>query len=133
MQDLFEKATKTKLRWSSPNGDLSVEELWELPLSTTKPNRANLNDVAKAASRQLKAEGEEDFVNPRVSANDTLELKLEIVKYIIGVKQAENAAVAQEAAKKEQKAKILDIISRKQDAALEGKPLDELLAMVGAL
>lgn len=130
---MFEKAVRLKYRFRSPAGDLSVEDLFDLPLTSAKPNQANLNNIAKDISRQLKAEGEEDFVNPKAAGNAELQEKLEIVKHIIQVRQAENEAARTESERKEKKARLLELIAKKQDQALEGKSLEELTEMVGAL
>lgn len=130
---MFEQALRLKLRFPSPQGALTTEDLWDLPLTSTRPNTANLNNIAKAVSRLLKAESEEDFVNPRSGANETLQLSLDIVKHIIAVRQAENEATRLRAERTEKKAKLLELIARKQDQALEGKPLEELQQMVASL
>jgi signal recognition particle subunit SEC65 len=130
---MFEQALRLKLRFPSPQGNLTVEDLWDLPLTSTRQNTANLNNIAKAVSRLLKAESEEDFVNPRSGANETLQLSLDIVKHIIAVRQAENEATRLRAERTEKKAKLLELIARKQDQALEGKPLEELQQMVASL
>lgn len=130
---MFEKASRIKLRFVSPQGNLSLEDLWELPLTSTRPNQANLNNIAKVISRQLKADSEEDFVNPKPGVNENLQLALDIVKHIIQVRQAENEAARVLADRKEKKAKLLELIARKQDQQLEGKPLEELQEMVAAL
>lgn len=130
---MFEQAVRSKLRFPTKQGQLSAEDLWDLPLTSTRDNVASLNAVAKEVSRQLKNEGEEDFVNPKGAVNDVLQLKLEIVKHVIQVRQAENEAARSAADKKEKKARLLELIARKQDQALEGKPLEELEAMVASL
>lgn len=130
---MFEKAVRLKLRFASPQGALSVEDLWDLPLTSIRVNVANLNNVAKEISRQLKNAGEEDFVAPKVGADEVLQLKLEIVKRVIFVRQEENAAERATAERKEKKEKLLELIARKQDQQLEGKPLEELQAMVESL
>lgn len=130
---MFEQALRLKLRFPSPQGALTTEDLWDLPLTSTRPNTANLNNIAKAVSRLLKAESEEDFVNPRSGVNETLQLSLDIVKHIIAVRQAENEATRLRAERTEKKAKLLELIARKQDQALEGKPLEELQQMVASL
>lgn len=130
---MFEKAARLKLRFVSPQGGLTTEDLWDLPLSSMRPNQANLNNIAKAISRQLKTENEEDFVNPKSGADEALQLALDIVKHVIQVRQAENEAARVLADRKEKKAKLLDLIAKKQDQALEGKPLEELQEMVAAL
>lgn len=130
---MFEKATRLKLRFTTPQGPLSVEDLWDLPLTSTSAQRANLNAIAKVISRALKAEAEEDFVNPQPKADDTLQLSLDIVKRIIQVRQAENETAANAASRKEQKARLLELIAHKKDRALEEKSVEELTAMVEAL
>lgn len=130
---MFEMAARLKLRFSSPQGPLTAEDLWDLPLTSTRLNQANLNNIAKGISRQLKAEGEEDFVNPKSGADAVLQVQLDIVKHIIGVKQAENAEAALLAQRRQKKDRIMEIIAKKQDQELEGKPLEELTAMMADL
>lgn len=130
---MFEKAVRLKMRFASPQGNLTVEDLWDLPLTSTRGNSANLNNVAKEISRQLKDAGEEDFVTQKVGADELLQLKMEIVKRVIQVRQDENAAGRAATERKERKEKLLELIARKQDQQLEGKPLEELQAMVEAL
>lgn len=130
---MFEKATRLKLRFSSPQGNLTAEDLWDLPLTTARSNQACLNNIAKGISRQLKADTEEDFVNPKSAGDETLQLALDIVKHVIQVRQTENEAARLLSERKDKKAKLLDLIARKQDQALEGKPLEELQEMVAAL
>lgn len=131
---MFEKASRLLLRFPSSQGALTVEDLWLLPLTATRAGKANLNDVAKEVARQLKSVTEEDFVNPReTAANETLTLMLDIVKHIIQVRQAENAAEVAASNRRAQKARIMELIAQKQDADLAGKSLEELTAMVSAL
>ncbi len=130
---MFEKCVRLKLRFPSPQGALTAEDLWDLPLTSTRLNQANLNNIAKGISRQLKAEGEEDFVNPKSGADTVLQVQLDIVKHIIEVKQAENAAERNLIERKQKKERIMEIIAKKQDQELEGKPLEELTAMVSDL
>jgi hypothetical protein len=130
---MFEKAIRLKLRFDSPQGSLSAEDLWDLPLTSTRANQANLNNIAKLISRKLKAEGEEDFVNPKSGADEVLQLQLDIVKHVIQTKQAENEAARAAADRKEKKERLLELIARKQDQQLEVKSLEELQAMVAGL
>lgn len=130
---MFEKANRLKLRFASPQGALTVEDLWDLPLTSTRANVANLNNIAKDVSRQLKHEGEEDFVNPKSGADEVLQLKLDVVKHVIGVRQAENEAARSLAERKEKKERLLELIAGKQDEQLKAKSVEELQAMVEAL
>lgn len=130
---MFERANRLKLRFESPQGALTAEDLWDLPLTSTRANVANLNNIAKEVSRQLKHAGEEDFVNPKSGADEILQLKLDIAKHIIAVRQTENEAVRTVAERKERKARLLELIARKQDEELGAKSTEELQAMVEAL
>lgn len=62
-----------------------------------------------------------------------LELKFNIVKHIIDVKVAELEARKDAAEKRAKKQKLMELISKKQDAELEGKSVDELMKELEAL
>ncbi|UZV39820.1 hypothetical protein [Xanthomonas virus PB119] len=130
--NIFERASKEALRFATPVGELTTEQLWKLPLTSTRGS--NLNDIAVSVNRDLKAQGEESFVdskpNPKVSL---LTLKLDVLKHIIAVKQAENAAAASERARKEQIAKIEEALTSKQDDALKGMTAEQLEAKLKEL
>ena len=130
---LFERAARLKLRFITPQGNLSAEDLWDIPLTTNRTNLANLNDIAKGVSRELKAQGEEEFVNPVSKVDEELQLKLDIVKHVIQVSQAENEAARALSERREKKARLLELIAKKQDQQLEAKSMEELQEMISAL
>lgn len=119
---MFDKATKLKLRFQTTKGSLTTEDLWDLPLS----GRASLDTLAKSLNKALKEDGEESFVSKPTTKNAKLSLQFDVVKHIIGVRIAEADASENSAKNKAEKDKILNIISRKQDAELEGKSVEEL-------
>ena len=127
---LFEQATRLKLRFDTPNGLLTVEDLWDLPLTSAR--RANLDDIAKGLNRAVKETEEESFVTPRAS-NTELGLKFEIVKHVIAAKMRENEAERTAADKKRQRERIMEIMAQKQDSELAGKSLEELQGLLAAL
>lgn len=127
---MFEQATRLKIRFETAKGSLTVEDLWDLPL--TSANRPNLNDIAKSLSRYLR-ENEEDFVGTASKADTAAQLKFAIVKHVIGVRIAENEAAKTAADRRETKTRIMALIAEKQDENLRGKSLDELQAMVATL
>lgn len=133
MNDIFEKASRLKLRFVGYGGTLSVEDLWDLPLQSN--TKANLDDIAKDLNRQVKeAEGETSFVKPtNNSLSEKLALSFEIVKHVIGVKVTERDARLEAAGRAEKKQKLLALIDNKQNQELEGKSLEELQKMVNDL
>jgi len=127
---MFEKAARLKLRFETTKGFVSIEDLWDLPLTG---NGANLDKIAIALSRQLKDSIDDSFVVKTEKPDSLLQLKFDIVKHIIDVRLAENEASKKRIEKKQQKEKILAIMSRKQDAALEGASLEDLQKMLADL
>jgi hypothetical protein len=133
--DHFEFASRNALRFSTPQGVLTVEDLWNLPLQTTKANRASLDDIGMCLVTRIKeASGTTSLVDEKASGPAPAdEVGLAIVKHIIGVKKAENAAAADKVKRAADKQRILELIGEKQDDELKGKTLDELKALAAAL
>ena len=128
---MFEKASRMKLRFPSPVGMLTVEDVWDLPLVSKKG--ANLDDMARYLNKELKNSDTESFVLKRTKPNEELSLKFEIVKHIIAVRLAENEAAENLQKAKEKKQQILGIIADKEAESLKGKSLDELKALLDSL
>jgi len=128
---MFEKSSRMKDRFETTKGNLTTEDLWDLPLTSARS--PNLDDIARDLHRQLKDSAEVSFVAPARKENDTLQRKFNIVKHIIEVRLAENAAAAEVRANKDKKARILEIIARKDDEELVGKSRDELIKLAESL
>lgn len=132
---LFETAARLKYRFPSIRGDLTVEQLFDLPL--LHPSTADLDSVARAINKELKGLTSESFVEVVTEAakraTTALSDKLEIVKYVIKVKQDEAKAVETARLKKAERQKILDIINAKKDAALSEASMEELEKRLAAL
>ena len=130
--NIFENATRRKFGFTSVVGVLTVTELWDLPLTSARG--ANLNDVAKAINRDLKMQEEDTFVSTSVNTKRAVdEQKLELVKYIIAVKQQENAQRIESAEKAKRKEQLLTLLAKKKDEILENKTLEEIQAEFDAL
>ena len=123
--DMFEKATREKLRFPY-KGMISVEDLWDVTVT-------ELDSIFKQLNSQVKMAQEESLLSIKSPEDEILRVKIEIVKHIVAVKLAEAEARKQEKTRKEEKQKILAIISEKQDQALHGKTVEELAAMLDAL
>lgn len=130
--NLFIIASRKKFRFASERGHLTVENLWDLPL--TSKNGFNLNAVAITVNAELKSLAEESFVetstNPR---RKDLENMLEIVKYVISVKQEEAKEATERVAKQALKRKLQEAIEAKEGEALQNASLEDLQAQLAAL
>ena len=130
--NIFEQATRRAVRFESAKGDLSVEQLWDLPLQSR--NQFDLDTVAKTVNRQLNAVTEESFVSVRENpAKETLSLKLELVKHIISVKLQEAEEARNRANKASEKEKLLRLLDEKQNEALRALTPEEIQERLKAL
>ncbi len=132
---LLEKAIRNKLRFETPKGQLSVEDLFDLNLTSTTAGAATLDNLAINLDAQVKAKADKvvSFVKPAPQKADYTQLKLDIVLYILNEKMAERDARADAAERAEKKQKIMAIIARKQDGALEEASLEDLMKMAQSL
>lgn len=120
--NMFEVATRSKMRFPF-KGMVSVEDLWDLSTN-------DLDSVFKVLNSQVKQAKEESLLDTKTKEDEVLDMQIEIVKYIVKVKQEENNLRLQAKAKKEKKQKILSILSAKQEEDLQSKSADELKAML---
>lgn len=129
---IFEQASRQGIRFTTTKGNLTVEDLWHLPLTSTS-SRANLDDIARGLDAELKSAGRTSFVTPETPKNDSLQLMFDIVLHIIKVRLAEAEAATKAAATREKKQKIMAIIERKSDEALSAASIEDLQAMLASL
>jgi len=132
MQNIFEYATRNKLRFRSLRGMLDIEQLWDVPLRSR--DGFDLNAIAKGASKALKEISEDNFVETSKTTEHTRsEMSLEAVKYVIDVKLAEEETAKTRAAKKQEKEKLLSFLAEKQDGKLSELSVEELQKRIAAL
>lgn len=116
---MYEVCLRKKMRFSSPKGELSLEQLWDVPLRSK--DDFNLDAIAKAANKVVKETSEESFVATRkTTAQTTAELKLDVIKHVIEVKLDEEDRAKQRAANVQEREKLLEALGKKEDAKLEG-------------
>lgn len=123
---MFERASRVKLRFESAQGLLSVEDLWDVPMVSSNPNKASLDNIAKNIYKQLKDENTESFVTDTSKASELLQFKFDIVKYVIEIRKAEAEKIKEQRENKERKQKIADLIQRKKDEHLSNLSVEEL-------
>lgn len=129
--NIFEQASRKAFRFETPKGQLTVEDLWQLPLTSTT-GRANLDDIAKNLRRQLDSTAV-SFVTDTPPVSKVYQAQFDIVLHIIKVRLAEADAAAKAAVIREKKQKIMAIIERKSDEALSASSIEDLQAMLASL
>lgn len=130
--NIFEYATRNQLRFASVRGELTVEQLWLVPLRSR--DDFNLNVIAKTANKALADAAEQNFVETAKTADHTRrEIAMEVVKHVISTKLAEEEAAKSRAAKKQEKEKLLQILAEKQDGKLSELSEKELQRRIAAL
>lgn len=131
--NIFERATRAKLRFESSVGLLSVEQIWDLPL-TAKGGRPSLDALTRAAHLELKNLEEGSFVevkpNPR---KIELELQFEILKHVIASKLADKAAAEKVAENAERKRKLLAALSAKEENELTSMTKEQIEKAIAEL
>jgi hypothetical protein len=125
--NIFEQASMEALRFSSKKGDLTVEQLWSLPLTSVSAN-VNLDELAKSVNKEIKALSEESFVgvsnNP---ARRSLELRLDILKHIIAFKLEKAEANRKKIEKSSQRAELLDALRAVKENKIKQMTEEEIL------
>ncbi len=131
--NLFENAVRKKFRFPSSKGPVTLEDLWDVPLRAD--NGFSLNDIAKAVNAKLAKASEEDFVGDAklTIEQTTTKNMLDVVKYVIDVKIDEAAKSKDRAARKIERAKIMDALMKKQDAAYANQTESALKKRLEAL
>lgn len=123
--ELFITATRKKFRFPY-KGQATVEDLWDLSLR-------DLDTIFKALNAQVKKSNEESLLATKSQEDSILDAKIAIVKHIFQVKQDEAKAAQTAAANAAQRQRIGEIIAAKEDAALQGKTVEELRQMYADL
>jgi hypothetical protein len=124
--NLFEVATRNNYQFPF-RGLINVIDLWDLSLT-------NLDSVFKVLNAEVKKSEEESLLNTKSKEDEELSNKIEIVKYIVGVKLAEKEAKEDEKKNREMKQRLLAIKAKRQNEALENlsdEDLDRAIAELG--
>jgi hypothetical protein len=131
--DIFERAARGKLRFASSVGDLTAENIWDLPL-TAKGERPNLDGIARAVFSELKSLEEGSFVTVTPDPRKVeMELRLDILKHVIAAKLEAKATAEKAAENAERKRKLLAALASKEEAELTGMSKDQIEAEIAKL
>nr|DAQ18242.1 MAG TPA: hypothetical protein [Caudoviricetes sp.] len=118
-KNLFEIATRNRYRFNY-KGVMTVEDLWSLRVE-------DLDAIFKMLNRQKKTADEDSLLATKSAEDQDLANKIDIVRYIVSVKMAEAAERVSAAEKKAQRDKIMEIVAKKKDKALEDMGIEDLM------
>jgi len=124
-EEMFIKASREKMRFPY-RGQVTVEDLWDLPVT-------ELDKIYKLLNAKAKQVQEESLLEVKTSEDEELTAQIEIIKYIVSVKLEEKKASEMAKERKVQKQKIMSILASKRDEALQGKSIKELEKMLDEL
>jgi hypothetical protein len=131
--NIFEVATRQKLRFETGKGLLSTEDLWDLPL-TSATGKVCLDEIAIALHKQVRATSDVvSFVDNTATQNPTILLRFEVVKHVIEQRKLENAEAANAKARAETKQQILAALAKKRENAVDAMTEEQLLKKLAEL
>lgn len=134
--NVFLEATRKALRFDTPaHRGLTTEQLWDLPLQTTRPNQSDLEGAGKVVLKALREQEEDSIVSsgrPNTLKAE-LELKLAVLKAIVDYKQAENAAKAAEAARASERHALRTLLLEKHAEELKNMTKEQIEARLKEL
>ena len=123
--NIFEVATRYKYRFPY-KGSISVEDLWDLPLTA-------LDSIFKTLNAKAKQAQEESLLETKNKEDEETAIKIQIVRHIVGVKQAEAAAREKVKENREMKQRLLEIKASREDKRLESLSDEDLDKMISDL
>lgn len=115
--NIFEQASRESLRFNTSKGNISADDLWDLPF-TSDTGKINLDDIARSISAKIKDSEVESFVNKSTTANKLEKLRLDVVKRVIEVRLEEREARKNQAEIAHRKQALLEALSNKKADSL---------------
>lgn len=119
MTDIFAQATRKALRFKTALGTLATEDLWNLGLP-------QLDHIAVALHKEIQ-DKEVSFIKKAVPDSENVQLKFDVVKYIIDTKVEEADALKARHEKDLRRRKLLEVLADQEDEALKSKSKEEIL------
>ena len=121
--NIFEEATKQAIRFHTPRGSLTVEDMWVADLEM-------VDMIAVSFQEDLERTSTKSFLKDVNEENKHMRLKLDILKHIIESRLAEIEEAKQVARRKQRNQLIMRIIENKQNEELESKSIEELTELM---
>lgn len=132
IDNIFLTASRSKLRFPSVIGQLTVEDLWDIPLTTASARKASIENIGAAlVARQSELQGANFLTTTTPSPEKAqVDLAVAILRKVAEIRQAENAEKTMAAARESERRRLDDLIRQREGQEM---PLDELRARRDAL
>lgn len=128
--ELFAKAVKQGITFQTPRGARTPQEVWRMPLVGN--NGFNIDTVSTLLLERMEAAKGKSLVTVgKVDPED--ELRLEVLKYIITDKRADQAAVKQAIERKRQREELQQDIAEAQRANRKSRSIEEMQRELASL
>lgn len=121
--DVYKEAVKQRVRFNTSKGPLTTEQLWDLTL-------AELDALAVKLEKDYESSKGKSFLAKKTVKDKSLKLQFDVVLDVLETKNEELEIANKRRETKERNQKILGIIQKKKDEALEGKTLSQLEKML---
>ncbi len=126
MSDLFFNAVKNKYRYPSKRGNLTTEQLFDLSFES-------LDEIYSELTALLDQMPKKSLLAQRSNEDEELREKVDVVEAVFAYKtELRNKAKNMEA-KRQQKQKLIDLLEKKKEKALENLSEEELLKKLAEL
>lgn len=117
--NIFEEASRLKLKFPTAKGFIGVEDLWDIPMSV-------LNSMYSDLKKTEDSEDKYSLESPKTTTNERLKLSLLIIVHVYSVRKDEAEAKQKSLIVAAEKKKLRELIERKKEEAMDGKSLQEL-------
>lgn len=133
MSNLFIIASRKAYRFKTGAGQLSVEQLWELPIKSN--HGISLSSIAEKLYSQIKPTAELAWLGTTTddAEQEDLKNKLEIVRFIVETRRAEALAQQELESRKQLLAKLRAEQARRKEESLTGQSDEELAKLIAEL
>lgn len=120
MADLFFNAAKNKYRFPSERGNLTAEQLFDLDMKS-------LDKIYGTLCEQKDSKPKKSLLSPREVGDVELDEKISIVAQVYEYKDSVLDKRKKAAERSRDRQKLLDILAKKKEEALENLSEEELL------
>lgn len=127
--NLFEVASRKKFRFETRRGEVTVEQLWEVPMTGID----SIDTIAIKLNSDLQQSSVKSFVHDSTPADTETTQKLELVKYVIAVRKAEAKARTEKAEKAAERKQLREAIAEQKKKELLSGSVEDLEKRLAAL